>query len=107
MFWFTVGTVVWFLCVSLLAMLALDYSMPLFWVRRVSVVRAVLCGVSAILLFAAPFGWVDAAGERLPLCVRGHEEYVQRNRGPHMVGKVMVSGGTYTSRIWVCEERAR
>jgi hypothetical protein len=66
------------------------------------------CGL-ALALFAAPFAVaaevVNSGEPSLPLCARGHEEYVRYRRPPMLVGKVLVPGGHATSRVWVCEER--
>lgn len=68
--------------------------------KRTAVVAGLLC----IVMIAAPTAYFMSEPTE-PLCLRGHEEYVNYTRPPMLVGKVLMPGGPATSRVWVCEQR--
>lgn len=71
---------------------------------------AVVPGVPALILLAAGLSILTAAysGDQNAsrLCLRGHEEWRGGYRSPVLVGKMIVPGGSYTTKTWVCEEWA-
>lgn len=75
-----------------------------------SPLRAVIGGLTAIVLFAAPFGVASAFDDddehARVLCSRGHEEWRQNYRQTMLVGKTVVPGGTTTYKHWVCDQWA-
>jgi hypothetical protein len=66
-------------------------------------------GLVAVLVLAVPVAAaVVVTGANDPnanrLCLRGYQQWHTTRRPPMLAGKVIVPGGTRTSKVWVCEQ---
>lgn len=72
--------------------------------RRARGIAVLLC---ASVVFAVPMGYLlaDSSDPNAGLlCRHGHEVWVHRDRPMVLVGKIIVPGGAYTVKTWVCDE---
>ena len=60
-------------------------------------------GLIMVLIVAAAVVQLDGQNSDR-LCQRGHQEWRTTQRAPVLAGKVIVPGGSSTSKVWVCEQ---
>lgn len=91
--------IVWLICLIALGIFAVETWISRGWKRGLPVAAA------GILLFAVPVGLAGGVNDPNAnrLCLSGHQEWRSSYRAPILAGKVIVPGGTSTSKVWVCE----
>lgn len=82
---------------------ALNAFMPMWGDSKP--VRGFMFCVAAVVTLAGGIavGATKSGPNDNRLCLSGHQEWQSRQGAPVLVGKVIVPGGTYTSKVWVCD----